>query len=401
MKPTASTTKPVEQGEHKPGEHKHGPRRRAAHKHDSRLIHRPGAQEAWTRTLWGVVTGAFWLAYAYLWIPVATLVMWLLGIRRTASELYLREHGVDPFLMLVLPTTAAVVVALLLIWAEYNRWRFASAKSERRGAQAEVPLDEVADRLGASAELAQALNQGRISVLHMDPNHAVPLSVTALTPPTISQPFPPVSPMPRFARETAPQGSWILMIALAISVAIVVGVLAVVSFGYSQIESVAPKRTIEGTPGLDRPAYLPENTEPALAPAAIGQRTATAIESALRDAQALRIGDPQRRDGARPPRGTGVPAPNAKPRPLPGHSPKPPYPIEALRRGEGGLVTLRVQVSAEGRPTNVEIAKRSSHRELDRAAVRTVRTWRFVPAVRKGKAVAAVVIVPVEFKPER
>ncbi|MGJ7903297.1 poly-beta-1,6-N-acetyl-D-glucosamine biosynthesis protein PgaD [Lysobacter sp. 1R34A] len=400
MKPTATPAKPTP-AEHKPGGHKHGPRRRTAHKHDSRLIQKPGAQDAWPRTLWGVVTGAFWLAYLYLWMPVATLAMWLLGVRRTASELYLREHSVDPFLMLVLPATATVVVALLLIWAEYNRWRFASAESERRGVQAEVLLDEVADRLGASTELAQALNQGRISVLHMDPNHAVPLSLTALAPPTTSQPFPPASPIPRFARETAPQGSWILMIALAISIAIVVGVLAVVSFGYRQIHSVAPKRTIEGTPGLDRPAYLPENAEAALDPAAIGQRTATGIESALRDAQVLRIADTQRRDDTRPRRTTGVLAPNAKPRPLPGHSPKPPYPIDALRRGEGGLVTLRVQVSAEGRPTNVEIAKRSSHRELDRAAVRTVRTWRFAPAVRKGKAVAAVVIVPVEFKPDR
>ncbi|MGO1002419.1 poly-beta-1,6-N-acetyl-D-glucosamine biosynthesis protein PgaD [Lysobacter sp. CA196] len=400
MNPNAAPTKP-QPAEYKPGEHKRGPRRRSAHKHDSRLIHRPGAQETWTRTWWGVVTGAFWLAYLYLWIPVATLLMWLLGIRRTASELYLREHGVDPFLMLVLPATAAVVVALLLLWAEYNRWRFASAKSERRGVQADVPLDEVADRLGASAELAQALNQGRISVLHMDPNHAVPLSLTALTPPTVSQPFPPVKPMPRFTREMAPQGSWILMIALAISVAIVVGVLAVVSFGYRQIQSVAPKRTIEGTPGLDRPAYVPENAEPALDPVAIGQRTAAGIESSLRDAHKLRVADDQRRDATRPRRNTDVLASNAKPRPLPGHSPKPPYPLDALRRGEGGLVTLRVQVSAEGRPIKVDISKRSNNRELDRAAVRTVRTWRFAPAVRKGKAVAAVVIVPVEFKPDR
>lgn len=385
----------------KHADHQRTSRKRAAHKHDSRLIQKPGAQDAWPRTLWGVVTGAFWLAYLYLWIPVATLVMWLLGIRRTASELYLREHGVDPFLMLVLPATAAVVVAMLLIWAEYNRWRFATAKGERRGAQPTVGLDEVANHLGASAEVAQALNQGRISVLHMDPNHAVPLSLTAVTPPAISQPFPPVAPMPRFARDMAPQGSWILMIALAISVAIVVGVLAVVSFGYRQIQSVAPKRTIEGTPGLDRPAYLPVEPEPTLDPVAIGKHTAAGIESAVRDARQLQAAEAMRPAPARPRGNTGALAPNAKPRPLPGRSPKPPYPIDALRRGEGGLVTLRVQVSADGRPLKVDVSKRSSNRELDRAAVRTVRTWRFAPAVRKGKAVAAVVIVPVEFKPDR
>ncbi|MGO4775645.1 poly-beta-1,6-N-acetyl-D-glucosamine biosynthesis protein PgaD, partial [Lysobacter sp. 2RAB21] len=203
----------------------------APHKHDSRLIQKPGSQPALPRTLWGMVTGAFWLIYLYLWTPVLTLVLWLLGIRNVASELYLRKHEVDPFLMLALPATAGVVVALLLIWAEYNRWRFAAASSERRGTQRSVALEEVARALGASSEVAAALNAGRVSVLHMDPNHAVPVSVSAVEPSPPAQPFPPVA-MPKFARPAeAPNNSWLLALALS-AIALVIAVLIVISHGY-------------------------------------------------------------------------------------------------------------------------------------------------------------------------
>ncbi|MBW8810625.1 MAG: poly-beta-1,6-N-acetyl-D-glucosamine biosynthesis protein PgaD, partial [Lysobacter sp.] len=372
-----------------------------AHKHDSRLIQKPGAQRALPRTMWGVITGAFWLAYLYLWTPVVTLVMWLLGIRSVASELYLRKHEVDPFLMLALPATAGVVVALLLIWAEYNRWRFAAKSSERRGQQREVGLDEVARGLGADAQVAQALNAGRVSVLHMDPNHAVPLSVTAVTPTLPAQPFPPTAPMPRFTRQAAPGNGWMVVLALA-TIALVVGVLLLVSQAYRQMESSAPMQDVEGTPGIDRPALsaeqLAEQTQAMVTRLSDEPiKLARAIDAAVEKAEAERA-DADRARGK--PRANAKPlAANAKPRPLPGFSPKPPYPLEAQRHREGGLVKLKVQVSADGRALNVAIVKRSGYRDLDRAAVNTVRTWRFAPAVRNGKAIGAVVIVPVEFKP--
>ncbi|QWF15224.1 poly-beta-1,6-N-acetyl-D-glucosamine biosynthesis protein PgaD [Lysobacter capsici] len=374
-----------------------------AHKHDSRLIQKPGAQRALPRTMWGVITGAFWLAYLYLWTPVVTLVMWLLGIRSVASELYLRKHEVDPFLMLALPATAGVVVALLLIWAEYNRWRFAAKSSERRGQQREVGLEEVARGLGADAQVAQALNAGRVSVLHMDPNHAVPLSVTAVTPTLPAQPFPPTAPMPRFTRQAAPGNGWMVVLALA-TIALVVGVLLLVSQAYRQMESSAPMQDVEGTPGIDRPALsaeqLAEQTQAMVTRLSDEPiKLARAIAAAVEKAEAERA-DADADRGRSKPRANAKPlAANAKPRPLPGFSPKPPYPLEAQRHREGGLVKLKVQVSADGRALNVAIVKRSGYRDLDRAAVNTVRTWRFAPAVRNGKAIAAVVIVPVEFKP--
>ena len=77
---------------------------------------------------------------------------------------------------------------------------------------------------------------------------------------------------------------------------------------------------------------------------------------------------------------------------------EPEYPAAAARTQEEGTVLVRVDVDANGVPTNVEVARRSGSRDLDRAAVNAVRQWRFSPAIKDGNKVAAVVEVPVEFK---
>ena len=77
---------------------------------------------------------------------------------------------------------------------------------------------------------------------------------------------------------------------------------------------------------------------------------------------------------------------------------EPEYPAAAARTQEEGTVLVRVDVDANGVPTNVDVARRSGSRDLDRAAVTAVRQWRFSPAIKDGKKVAAVVEVPVEFK---
>jgi len=75
----------------------------------------------------------------------------------------------------------------------------------------------------------------------------------------------------------------------------------------------------------------------------------------------------------------------------------PDYPLEALRRGLEGTVLLRVHVAADGRVAKVEILDSSGHLILDAAAVRAVKSWRFAPATRGGRPVAAVVRQPVRF----
>lgn len=82
------------------------------------------------------------------------------------------------------------------------------------------------------------------------------------------------------------------------------------------------------------------------------------------------------------------------------HNPAPPYPPQARRMSEEGKVILRVEVSAEGRAANVEIKTSSGSARLDESALRTVRSWRFIPAKRGETAVDSWVLVPIIFKLE-
>ncbi len=74
------------------------------------------------------------------------------------------------------------------------------------------------------------------------------------------------------------------------------------------------------------------------------------------------------------------------------------YPRLAQRRGDEGLVVLRVAVSMNGQPSSVVVLRSSGHDSLDDAATEAVRQWRFVPATRGDVPVAAMADVPVEFR---
>ena len=78
-------------------------------------------------------------------------------------------------------------------------------------------------------------------------------------------------------------------------------------------------------------------------------------------------------------------------------NPAPKYPAAARRLRLQGTATVRVLVSAEGRPLAVTLQETSGTRALDEAALEAVRHWSFVPARRGSRPVAAEVDVPLRF----
>ena len=100
-------------------------------------------------------------------------------------------------------------------------------------------------------------------------------------------------------------------------------------------------------------------------------------------------------------------APSAAPAPLPIQppsfdaaylrNPPPVYPALSRRRGEAGQAVLRVFVNAQGTAQQVELRQSSGFERLDQAALDAVRQWRFVPARQGEQAVAAWVLVPIQF----
>ena len=78
-------------------------------------------------------------------------------------------------------------------------------------------------------------------------------------------------------------------------------------------------------------------------------------------------------------------------------NPPPAYPALSRRRSEKGRVVLRVLVSAQGAAQQLEVRTSSGFERLDQAALEAVKQWRFVPARQGDKALAAWVLVPIEF----
>lgn len=78
-------------------------------------------------------------------------------------------------------------------------------------------------------------------------------------------------------------------------------------------------------------------------------------------------------------------------------NPKPPYPTLSRKLGETGKVFLRVLVKVDGTVKDIELHRSSGFERLDRSAMNTVQTWRFVPARQGNKPVDGWVIVPINF----
>jgi protein TonB len=79
-------------------------------------------------------------------------------------------------------------------------------------------------------------------------------------------------------------------------------------------------------------------------------------------------------------------------------APPPAYPRDALRDGVQGVVLLQVLVDVDGRPLQVDVQRSSGDRRLDVAARRQVlQHWRFRAAMKDGRAVQAIGLVPIAF----
>jgi periplasmic protein TonB len=81
-------------------------------------------------------------------------------------------------------------------------------------------------------------------------------------------------------------------------------------------------------------------------------------------------------------------------------NPPPRYPLIARRNGEEGTVMLKVLVTHDGRPASVSLEATSGSHHLDRAALETVKNWRFAPARQGAQPVKAWVLVPIVFRLE-
>ncbi len=79
------------------------------------------------------------------------------------------------------------------------------------------------------------------------------------------------------------------------------------------------------------------------------------------------------------------------------HSVQPVYPRVAKEEGWEGIVLLKVLVRTSGLPGEITVRKSSGHVILDKAAIKAMRQWRFVPAMDGNFPVEKYLQVPLKF----
>jgi biofilm PGA synthesis protein PgaD len=132
------------------------------------IINRPHRQPPLQRTLFTLITMVAWTLWISLWLPVLTLIAWLLGLEDAYKQLGLMHplHAAND--LSVVLTIALVCTLSMGSWSQYNRFRFAG-KQRRRGNRA-LDIAEMAPALAASVETARQLRASQRSVIRFAPS---------------------------------------------------------------------------------------------------------------------------------------------------------------------------------------------------------------------------------------
>jgi TonB family protein len=85
--------------------------------------------------------------------------------------------------------------------------------------------------------------------------------------------------------------------------------------------------------------------------------------------------------------------------PVPLRTPPPQFPGHLKSEKISGIVTVAVVIDEKGAVTNAEINK-SSHPGFETPSLEAVRRWRFTPAMKDDRPIAARVILPIHFREE-
>jgi biofilm PGA synthesis protein PgaD len=103
------------------------------------IISRPERQSGTQHAIFGALTVTVWALWFYLWLPLITAVLWMVGIRWAYIQVFKGTRGVSLWVILWIMLSVIVIVAY---WSGYNNIRYAR-KTQRRRAQ---PLYKIAIR---------------------------------------------------------------------------------------------------------------------------------------------------------------------------------------------------------------------------------------------------------------
>ncbi len=142
------------------------------------IINAPSVQTLWQRSTSVIFTFVFWVVWFFLWIPLATLIAWYLGI----DLVYFQMFELDGFRIVMKDFFRFIQVVGLLggtlgLWAAYNYLRFKGR--EKRKALPQLSEHMLADYLGIDIEMLKGYQQERALSVKFDDSGRI-LAITRL-----------------------------------------------------------------------------------------------------------------------------------------------------------------------------------------------------------------------------
>lgn len=122
------------------------------------IIDQPRLQGRTQRVVSGAVTAVAWFVWAYLWLPLATLVAWYFGVRSFVREVVIPDASTVLWTGVTYLVVIFLLGVVLLTWSRYNLRRFGG--SERRAATPPLTADDITAWFGISHETLDSLRGG-------------------------------------------------------------------------------------------------------------------------------------------------------------------------------------------------------------------------------------------------
>jgi biofilm PGA synthesis protein PgaD len=128
------------------------------------IISHPERQSGVQHTMFSALTLSVWALWLYLWLPLITTILWMVGIRWAYIQVFRGSRGVSLWVILwILIATSAIIGS----WSSYNHFRFAR-KAQRRHVQA-LAKSSIAKSFGiSSATLSVLLRERRLNLYFDD-----------------------------------------------------------------------------------------------------------------------------------------------------------------------------------------------------------------------------------------
>ena len=152
------------------------------------IISHPERQSGTQHVLFSMLTVSIWALWIYLWLPLITGILWIVGIRWAYIQVFRGTRGVSFW---VIAWILGAVIVAVVYWSIYNSIRY-EGRTQRRRAKV-VSKTMMGQKFGVNGEALYTITHERRLNLNFDDREEL-MRVDALASAT-AQAFPATKPV--------------------------------------------------------------------------------------------------------------------------------------------------------------------------------------------------------------